>query len=103
MSRDVAVHHSQGQALKAQTLGQEKYLEAIRKNTTRHGRGPAGTQDLSCGCGGGCAFRDQARSSRIILTRPAVEAGEKLCFLPAPCKNGKGDPYSAPAVDDACV
>ena len=72
---------SKGRPVKAKTLGQKAYLEAIRKNTVTIGVGPAGTGKtyLAVAMAVRC-FRDQ-EVNRIILTRPAVEAGEKLVFL----------------------
>ena len=89
---------SKGRPVKAKTLGQKAYLEAIRKNTITIGVGPAGTGKtyLAVAMAVRC-FRDQ-EVSRIILTRPAVEAGEKLGFLPGDLQN-KVDPYLRPLYD----
>lgn len=89
---------SKGRPVKAKTLGQKAYLEAIRKNTVTIGVGPAGTGKtyLAVAMAVRC-FRDQ-EVSRIILTRPAVEAGEKLGFLPGDLQN-KVDPYLRPLYD----
>lgn len=89
---------SKGRPVKAKTLGQKAYLEAIRKNTVTIGVGPAGTGKtyLAVAMAVRC-FRDQ-EVNRIILTRPAVEAGEKLGFLPGDLQN-KVDPYLRPLYD----
>ena len=89
---------SKGRPVKAKTLGQKAYLEAIRKNTITIGVGPAGTGKtyLAVAMAVRC-FRDQ-EVNRIILTRPAVEAGEKLGFLPGDLQN-KVDPYLRPLYD----
>ena len=98
MSRDVLCHHGQGQAVKAKTLGQKRYMEAIRKNTIVMGVGPAGTGKTYLAVAAAvAAFRDK-QVSRIILTRPAVEAGEKLGFLPGDLQS-KVDPYLRPLYD----
>ena len=89
---------SRGRPIKAKTLGQKAYLEAIKKNTITIGVGPAGTGKtyLAVAMAVRC-FRDQ-EVNRIILTRPAVEAGEKLGFLPGDLQN-KVDPYLRPLYD----
>ena len=82
MSRDVLCITAKGKPVKAKTLGQKRYMEAIRKNTIVMGVGPAGTGKTYLAVAAAvAAFRDK-QVSRIILTRPAVEAGEKLGFLP---------------------
>ena len=87
-----------GKPIKAKTLGQKKYLEAIDKNIITIGVGPAGTGKtyLAVACAVK-AFREK-QISRIILTRPAVEAGEKLGFLPGDLQQ-KVDPYLRPLYD----
>ncbi|MCI9669538.1 MAG: PhoH family protein, partial [Oscillospiraceae bacterium] len=80
------------------TLGQKKYLEAIRTNTITIGVGPAGTGKTYLAVAMAVrAFRAH-EVNRIILTRPAVEAGEKLGFLPGDLQN-KVDPYLRPLYD----
>ncbi|MFR5639798.1 MAG: PhoH family protein [Butyricicoccus sp.] len=92
MSRDVLCITAKGKPVKAKTLGQKKYMEAIRKNTIVMGVGPAGTGKTYLAVAAAvAAFRDK-QVSRIILTRPAVEAGEKLGFLPGDLQS-KVDPY----------
>ncbi|MCX7614419.1 MAG: PhoH family protein [Clostridiales bacterium] len=95
---DIVCITAKGKPVKAKTLGQKKYVEAISKNTVTLGIGPAGTGKtyLAVACAV-TAFRDK-KVNRIILTRPAVEAGEKLGFLPGDLQN-KVDPYLRPLYD----
>ena len=87
-----------GKPVKAKTLGQQAYLDAINKNTLTFGIGPAGTGKTYLAVAMAVrAFRDE-QISRIILTRPAVEAGEKLGFLPGDLQD-KVDPYLRPLYD----
>ena len=89
---------SKGRAVKPKTLGQQKYVEAIRSNTIVLGVGPAGTGKTYLAVAMAvAAFRDK-QVNRIILTRPAVEAGEKLGFLPGDLQS-KVDPYLRPLYD----
>lgn len=89
---------SKGKPVKAKTLGQKKYLEAISKNTITIGVGPAGTGKTYLAVAMAVkAFRAK-QVSRIILTRPAVEAGENLGFLPGDLQS-KVDPYLRPLYD----
>src|SRR5699024_297920 len=98
MSRDVLCITAKGKPVKAKTLGQKRYMEAIQKNTIVMGVGPAGTGKTYLAVAAAvAAFRDK-RVSRIILTRPAVEAGEKLGFLPGDLQS-KVDPYLRPLYD----
>ena len=98
MSRDVLCITAKGKPVKAKTLGQKKYMEAIRSNTVVIGVGPAGTGKTYLAVAAAvAAFRDK-KVSRIILTRPAVEAGEKLGFLPGDLQS-KVDPYLRPLYD----
>ena len=98
MGRDVLVITAKGKPVKAKTLGQKQYMEAIRANTVTMGIGPAGTGKTYLAVAAAvAAFRDK-QVSRIILTRPAVEAGEKLGFLPGDLQN-KIDPYLRPLHD----
>ena len=98
MGRDVLCITAKGKPVKAKTLGQKKYMEAIRGNTVTIGIGPAGTGKTYLAVAAAvAAFRDK-RVSRIILTRPAVEAGEKLGFLPGDLQS-KVDPYLRPLYD----
>ncbi len=89
---------TRGKPIKAKTVGQKKYVEAIKKNTVILGVGPAGTGKTFLAVAMACkALRDR-EVQRIILTRPAVEAGEKLGFLPGDLQN-KIDPYLRPLHD----
>ena len=87
-----------GKPIKAKTLGQKQYVQAIRKNTVVLGIGPAGTGKTFLAVAMAVkALRDK-QVSRIILTRPAIEAGEKLGFLPGDLQS-KIDPYLRPLYD----
>ena len=98
LSDDVVCITAKGRPLKAKTFGQKKYLEAIKNNTITFGVGPAGTGKTYLAVAMAIrAFRAH-EINRIILTRPAVEAGEKLGFLPGDLQN-KVDPYLRPLYD----
>ena len=87
-----------GKPIRAKTVGQKKYIELIRENTVVFGIGPAGTGKTYLAVAMAVdAFRKK-QVSRIVLTRPAVEAGEKLGFLPGDLQN-KVDPYLRPLYD----
>lgn len=87
-----------GKPVKPKTLGQQRYVDAIRDNTIVFGVGPAGTGKTYLAVAMAVkAFRDE-QVGRIILTRPAVEAGEKLGFLPGDLQD-KVDPYLRPLYD----
>ena len=89
---------TKGRPVRPKTLGQKRYLEAIGKNSITFGVGPAGTGKTYLAVAMAVkAFKDH-EISRIILTRPAVEAGEKLGFLPGDLQN-KVDPYLRPLYD----
>lgn len=89
---------TKGKPIKAKTIGQKKYVNAIKDNTVVFGIGPAGTGKTYLAVAMAVkAFRDK-EVSRIILTRPAVEAGEKLGFLPGDLQT-KVDPYLRPLYD----
>ena len=98
MGKDVICVTTRGRQVKAKTVGQQKYVDAIQNNIVTLGIGPAGTGKtyLAVACAV-AAFREKA-INRIILTRPAVEAGEKLGFLPGDLQN-KVDPYLRPLYD----
>ncbi len=97
MSGVIAVT-SRGKQIKCKTVGQKKYVEAIRKNTVVFGIGPAGTgKTYLAVCAAVSAFKGK-QVEKIILTRPAVEAGEKLGFLPGDLQT-KVDPYLRPLYD----
>ena len=98
MSSDSICITSKGKPVKPKTLGQKKYCEAIRNHTITFGVGPAGTGKTYLAVAMAVrAFRAH-EINRIILTRPAVEAGEKLGFLPGDLQN-KVDPYLRPLYD----
>jgi len=87
-----------GKPIKAKTLGQQKYVEQIRKNTVVFGIGPAGTGKTYLAMAMAIQAFKTGEVSRIILTRPAIEAGEKLGFLPGDLQQ-KVDPYLRPLYD----
>ena len=89
---------TKGKPVKPKTLGQKKYIEAISNNTIVFGIGPAGTGKTYLAVAMAVAAFREKRVSRIILTRPAVEAGEKLGFLPGDLQQ-KIDPYLRPLYD----
>jgi phosphate starvation-inducible PhoH-like protein len=98
LARDVICITAKGKPIKAKTLGQKKYVEAISKKTITLGIGPAGTGKTYLAVAAAvAAFRDKS-VNRIILTRPAVEAGERLGFLPGDMQS-KVDPYLRPLYD----
>ena len=98
MSADCICITSKGKPVKPKTLGQKKYVEAIKNNTIVLGVGPAGTGKTYLAVAMAVnAFRAK-EVNRIILTRPAVEAGEKLGFLPGDLQS-KVDPYLRPLYD----
>lgn len=87
-----------GKPVKPKTLGQKKYVDSIRHNTIVFGIGPAGTGKTYLAVAQAVRAFKQHEIQRIILTRPAVEAGEKLGFLPGDLQN-KVDPYLRPLYD----
>lgn len=89
---------SKGKPIKAKTFGQQKYIDAIEKNTITVGVGPAGTGKTYLAVAEAVAAFRSKLVNRIILTRPAVEAGEKLGFLPGDLQQ-KVDPYLRPLYD----
>ena len=89
---------TKGKPIKAKTVGQKKYIEAIKKNTIVLGLGPAGTGKTFLAVAAASAALRNKEVSRLILTRPAVEAGEKLGFLPGDLQT-KIDPYLRPLHD----
>lgn len=95
---DIICMTSKGRALKAKTIGQRNYVDAIKKNTVTFGIGPAGTGKTYLAVAMAVESFRNKEVSRIILTRPAVEAGEKLGFLPGDMQN-KVDPYLRPLYD----
>jgi phosphate starvation-inducible PhoH-like protein len=89
---------SKGKPVRAKTVGQKKYAEAIKKNTVVLGIGPAGTGKTYLAVTMAVKALRAHEVSRIILTRPAVEAGERLGFLPGDLQS-KIDPYLRPLYD----
>ena len=87
-----------GKPIKAKTLGQKQYVNRIRKNTIVLGVGPAGTGKTFLAVAMAVKALREKQVSRIILTRPAIEAGEKLGFLPGDLQS-KIDPYLRPLYD----
>ena len=98
LAEDVVCVTSKGKPVKAKTLGQQAYCEAIRKNTITLGIGPAGTGKTYLAVAAAVAAFRAKEVNRIILTRPAVEAGERLGFLPGDLQS-KVDPYLRPLYD----
>ena len=98
MTKDVVCITAKGKPIKAKTVGQQRYMRAIQANTVTIGVGPAGTGKTYLAVAAAvAAFRDK-QINRIILTRPAVEAGERLGFLPGDL-HSKVDPYLRPLYD----
>jgi len=98
LSGDCVCITSKGKPVKPKTLGQKKYVEAIRKNTIVLGAGPAGTGKTYLAVAMAVTAFRAKEVNRIILTRPAVEAGGKLGFLPGDLQQ-KVDPYLRPLYD----
>ncbi|MGN0448560.1 MAG: PhoH family protein [Acutalibacteraceae bacterium] len=98
MSSDCICISAKGKPIKAKTLGQKKYIDAIKNNTVVFGIGPAGTGKTYLAVALAVAAFRSKQVGRIILTRPAVEAGEKLGFLPGDLQQ-KVDPYLRPLYD----
>ena len=95
---DVICVTMKGKPIRPKTVGQKKYVDAIRKNTVTIGVGPAGTGKTFLAVAMAVEALRNKKVSRIILTRPAVEAGEKLGFLPGDLQS-KIDPYLRPLYD----
>ena len=98
MTKDVVCITAKGKPIKAKTVGQQNYMKAIQKNTITLGVGPAGTGKTYLAVAAAVAAFRERTVNRIILTRPAVEAGERLGFLPGDLQN-KVDPYLRPLYD----
>ncbi len=96
LSEELITHR--GRTIRPKTLGQKRYLDAIRTNTVTFGIGPAGTGKTYLAMGAAVQALRAKRVNRLILTRPAVEAGERLGFLPGTL-NEKIDPYLKPLWD----
>ena len=98
MHSDLVLLTAKGKPIRSKTLGQTEYLKAISKNSITFGIGPAGTGKTYLAVAMAVKAFKSGQVSRIILTRPAVEAGEKLGFLPGDLQN-KVDPYLRPLYD----
>ena len=98
MAKDVVCITAKGKPIKAKTVGQQTYMKAIAKNTVTIGVGPAGTGKTYLAVAAAVAAFRERTVNRIVLTRPAVEAGERLGFLPGDLQN-KVDPYLRPLYD----
>ncbi len=98
IDKDIICHTMQGKPIKPKTFGQKKYVDAIRKNMIVFGLGPAGTGKTYLAMAMAITAFKNNEVGRIILTRPAIEAGEKLGFLPGDLQS-KIDPYLRPLYD----
>ena len=98
LADDVVAFTNKGKQIKCKTLGQKKYVQALKRHTVVFGVGPAGTGKTYLAVAMAVLALKNKDVSRIILTRPAVEAGEKLGFLPGDLQN-KVDPYLRPLYD----
>ncbi len=95
---DVVAFTNKGRQIKCKTLGQKRYVRALKQHTVVFGIGPAGTGKTYLAVAMAVLAYKNKEVSKIILTRPAVEAGEKLGFLPGDLQN-KVDPYLRPLYD----
>ena len=98
IDKDLICHTLQGKPIKPKTLGQKKYVDAIRSGMITFGLGPAGTGKTYLAMAMAITAFKREEVGRIILTRPAIEAGEKLGFLPGDLQS-KIDPYLRPLYD----
>ena len=98
LTQDVICITAKGRPVKAKTIGQKRYVDSVLKNTVTIGVGPAGTGKTYLAVAAAVAAFRAKEVNRIILTRPAVEAGERLGFLPGDLQN-KVDPYLRPLYD----
>ena len=98
IDKELICHTLQGKPVKPKTLGQKKYVDAIRNEMITFGLGPAGTGKTYLAMAMAITAFKRNEVSRIILTRPAIEAGEKLGFLPGDLQS-KIDPYLRPLYD----
>ena len=98
IDKDIICHTLQGKPIKPKTLGQKKYVDAIRNQMIVFGLGPAGTGKTYLAMAMAITAFKNNEVGRIILTRPAIEAGEKLGFLPGDLQS-KIDPYLRPLYD----
>lgn len=98
LTQDVVCITAKGRPVKAKTIGQKRYVQSVMKNTVTIGVGPAGTGKTYLAIAMAVVALKSKDVERIILTRPAVEAGEKLGFLPGDLAQ-KVDPYLRPLYD----
>ena len=98
LTQDVICISAKGRPIKPKTIGQKKYVESILENAVTIGVGPAGTGKTYLAVAAAVAAFRERKVNRIILTRPAVEAGERLGFLPGDLQS-KVDPYLRPLYD----
>ena len=98
LEQDCICITTRGKPIKAKTVGQRRYVDAIKKSTIIFGIGPAGTGKTFLAVAMAVRALREKQVSRIILTRPAIEAGEKLGFLPGDLQS-KIDPYLRPLYD----
>lgn len=98
LDKDIICHTVNGKPVKAKTIGQKQYLQAIDKHMIVFGVGPAGTGKTYLAMAKAITAFKNNEINRIILTRPAIEAGEKLGFLPGDLQS-KVDPYLRPLYD----
>ncbi len=98
LDSDVICHTTTGKPIKPKTIGQEKYIQAIRDHLIVFANGPAGTGKTFLAMAMAITAFQNHEVERIILTRPAIEAGEKLGFLPGDLQS-KVDPYLRPLYD----
>ena len=98
LTKDVICISAKGRPIKPKTIGQKQYVDSIMKNMVTIGVGPAGTGKTYLAVAAAVAAFREKQINRIILTRPAVEAGERLGFLPGDLQS-KVDPYLRPLYD----
>lgn len=98
IDKDLICHTTNGKPVKPKTIGQKEYVDAIRKKMIVFGMGPAGTGKTYLAMAMAITAFKNEEVGRIILTRPAIEAGEKLGFLPGDLQS-KVDPYLRPLYD----
>ena len=98
LTQDVICISAKGRPIKPKTIGQKEYVDSISQNTVTIGVGPAGTGQTYLAVAAAVAAFRERKINRIILTRPAVEAGERLGFLPGDLQS-KVDPYLRPLYD----
>ncbi|MBQ1241944.1 MAG: PhoH family protein [Oscillospiraceae bacterium] len=98
LTQDVICISAKGRPVKPKTIGQKEYVDSIMKNSVTIGVGPAGTGKTYLAVAAAVAAFRERKINRIILTRPAVEAGERLGFLPGDLQS-KVDPYLRPLYD----